>query len=418
MSSRLSASEKVRTEVVSDHKRQALVKLVSRALEITSRQTDQVFVHAFGERTLKQFTYGDIFDLANVDALVRAIQTASIDVPTLQVQRAVNMIALISEKTEPCENTRCGEFPIYELGGVVRLNASSEECLYCHHTPTPTVEATKCESVDTSKRIIGGDYQIERFIAEGAIGRTYLATDLTIGLPVCVKHCFKLNASRQENLLAEARNMWDLRHHGIPAIRKVIKLENGTVAIVMSFIPGETLEAIIKRDGKIHAESVAWILERLLNVLQYLHVHSVIHGDFKPQNILVDETTYAVTVVDFGLALVKPTDASRAIGYTDHFAPPEQVRGETLDPRADMYALGKVALHMLNGGNMDATDRDQFPSDVPPVLQDFIQTLVNADIEKRPMRADRLFDKIKRLRRDVYKRELFNTGEKPMRGVS
>lgn len=418
MGSSLNAKEKVRTGEVPDHKRTALSKLISRVLEISARHTDQVLFHALGTRTLKTFTYGDLFDLANVDALLLAIKNAGVDVPTLQVQRAVKMIAEITETTDPCENMRCGEFPIYELGGVIRKDDSNQECLYCHHTPTQTVEATKSTPADTSKRIIGGDYQIERFIAEGAIGRTYLATDLSIGLPVCVKHCFKLNATRQENLMDEARNMWDLRHHGIPAIRKVIKLENGTIAIVMSYIPGETLEAIVNRDGKIHAESVAWIFERLFNILQYLHVHGVIHGDLKPQNIIVNEETYAVSVVDFGLALVKPTDTSHAIGFTHHFAPEEQMRGELIDPRADMYALGKVALYMLNGGDMDLVDCNQIPTEAPPLLQDFILKLLARHVDDRPMYANRLFDEVKRIRRTVYNRELFNKGEKPIRGVS
>jgi serine/threonine protein kinase len=97
---------------------------------------------------------------------------------------------------------------------------------------------------------------------------------------------------------------------------------------------------------------------------------------FQTANIIVNEDDYAVSVVDFGLALVKPTDASRAIGFTDHFAAEEQVNGETLDPRADMYALGKVALYMLNGGDLDAVDDDKIPDYVPPLLADFIQTLV------------------------------------------
>ncbi|OGL81847.1 hypothetical protein A3I41_03610 [Candidatus Uhrbacteria bacterium RIFCSPLOWO2_02_FULL_48_18] len=412
-----SPNELARTREVPDYKRKALEKLISRVLETSSRDTNEILVHALGERALKTFTFGDIFDLANTEAFTRAVQATGINVPSVQVLRVVNMIAQIMEQTEPCENKRCGEFPIYERGGVIRTDDPGNACLYCDHIPTKTIDAAPAKPKDAAKRIIGGEYQIEKFIAEGAIGRTYLATDLTVEKPVCVKHCSKLNAARQANLLDEARKMWDLRHHGIPAIRRVIRLEDGTLAIVMSYIPGETLEAIVKRDGAIHPESVAWILERLMNILQYLHVHGVIHSDLKPQNIIVNEQTYAVSLVDFGLASVKPTDASSSLGYTDHFAPLEQVRGEPPIRQMDIYALGKVALYLLNGGNMSAVDEDHFPDHVPPVLSDLIKRLIEKKIEHRPQYADRLFDFTRSLRRKTFGRELFNPGENPIRSV-
>lgn len=418
MPSGLSPNELSRTKEVPNDKRKALEKMISRILETSASDTNQLLVHAFGERALKTFTYGDIFDLANIDVFTRAVKAALIDVPSVQVLRVVNMIAQITETTEPCENKRCGEFPIYERGGVIRKDEPGNTCLYCDHTPTKSVEATPAKPKDASKRVIGGEYQIEKFIAEGAIGRTYLATDLTVEKPVCVKHCFKLNAARQANLLEEARKMWDLRHHGIPAIRRVIRLEDKTLAIVMSYIPGETLEAIVKRDGAIHPESVAWILERLLNILQYLHVHGVIHSDLKPQNIIVNEQTYAVSLVDFGLASVKPTDASSSLGYTDHFAPIEQVRGESPIPQMDLYALGKVALYLLNGGNLSAVDEDHFPAQTPLNFSDLIKRLIEKNVGHRPQFADRVFDTTRRLRRDTFGREKFNLGENPIRSVS
>lgn len=418
MPSGLSPNELSRTKEVPHHKLHALEKLISRILEVSQDQAGKILVHAFGSRTLKTFTYGDIFDLANADVFSRAVQTTSIDVPSVQVLRAVNMIAQITEQTEPCENKRCGEFPIYERGGVIRKDDPGNTCLYCDHTPTQSIEATPTKPKDATKRIIGGEYQIERFIAEGAIGRTYLATDLTVDKPVCVKHCFKLNTARQANLLEEARKMWDLRHHGIPAIRRVIRLEDKTLAIVMSYIPGETLETIVKRMGVIHPESVAWIMERLLNILQYLHVHGVIHSDLKPQNILVNEQTYAVSLVDFGLASVKPTDASSSLGYTDHFAPIEQVRGESPIPEMDMYALGKVALYLLNGGSLSAVDENRLHDKIPPSLSDLIERLIEKNVEHRPRFANRVFEITRRLRRDTFGRELFNPGENPIRSVS
>ena len=73
-----------------------------------------------------------------------------------------------------------------------------------------------------------------------------------------------------------------MRHFSIPTIRDIVRLDDGSPMLVMSYIPGLTLEKVIKKVGKLDAEHVAWIAERCLNVLMYLHYNGVVHGDVKP----------------------------------------------------------------------------------------------------------------------------------------
>jgi serine/threonine protein kinase len=82
--------------------------------------------------------------------------------------------------------------------------------------------------------------------------------------------------------------MWDLRHYSIPAARDLIQLDDSTMALVMSYIPGPTLAQVIEKSGRMDAEHVAWISQRILNALMYMHERGIVHGDLKPQNIIIE----------------------------------------------------------------------------------------------------------------------------------
>jgi len=128
---------------------------------------------------------------------------------------------------------------------------------------------------------------------------------------------------------------------------------------------------------------VCWITQRIINALQYLHYHGVVHGDIKPQNLIVQEETHSVCLVDFGLAMVKPTSKDRAKGYTPIFASPEQIAGQTLLPESDFYSLGMTILFMLTG-SLEHTEKLMIPNDVPDPLCEFIKRLLRRDVLSRP----------------------------------
>jgi len=230
---------------------------------------------------------------------------------------------------------------------------------------------------------IGLSYKILEKIAEGGFGPTYKARHILSGELACIKHCHRISVQNNQILLDEAKTVWDLRHHALPAMRDVIKLEDGSLAIVMSYIPGPTLEQIVESNGSIEPEHVAWIAERVLNALMYLHYHGVIDGDVKPQNIIINLDTHTVTVIDFGISLVKPNGSSRAKGWTEGFAPPEEKAGRTLVPESDLYSLGMTMIYALSG-NYDAMLRKDVPSSTPEPLCEFIRRLIVADVLSRP----------------------------------
>lgn len=260
-----------------------------------------------------------------------------------------------------------------------------------------------------------GPYRVLAPIAEGGFGKTYKAEHTLADEPVCIKHCTRISPEDDALLIQEAKAMWDLRHFAIPAIRDLIRLEDGSLALVMSYIPGQTLAQIVEKIGRLEPEHVAWIAQRVLNALMYIHSHGVVHGDLKPQNVIVQSESHQVVLVDFGLSAVKPSRHSTSKGFTPHFAPPEAERGDPLLPESDFYSLGMTMIYALSG-DPEALKRKQVPEEVPEPLCDFIKRLIVRDVLARPRwETVNLFDEIQEVRRRSFGRG--HSEMKPIPGV-
>lgn len=228
-----------------------------------------------------------------------------------------------------------------------------------------------------------GDYRIIEKIAEGGFGKTYKAEHTRLGTFVCIKHCPHISPEVDTILEQEARAVWDLRHYAIPAMRDLLRLDDGTSALVMSYIEGPTLAQIIEKNGRIDPEHVAWIMQRVLNALQYMHFQGVVHGDIKPQNIIVQPEKHMAVLVDYGLAMVKPRAEEKSIGYTELYSPPEQRRGAPLIPETDLYSLGMTAIFALTN-SPERLRRREAPDTVPTAMRDFLRMLVAQATLSRP----------------------------------
>lgn len=252
-----------------------------------------------------------------------------------------------------------------------------------------------------------GPYQILKEVAHGGFGTTYKAEHTLLQEYSCIKHCSEISHTSEEILKQETRAIWNLRHYGIPNMRDLLKLDDGSYALAMSWIEGPTLQQLVEKHGRLEPENAAWIAERLLNTLAYIHHHGVLHGDIKPQNIIVQEDTHIVVLVDFGLACVKPTASTGSKGYTELFSPPEQMAGRTLVPGSDFYSLGMTILYALGGG-FDAVQHKNVPADLPDPMCDFIKSLIVRNVLDRPMQAEKLFESFKQVRFDSFGRSSSN----------
>lgn len=263
--------------------------------------------------------------------------------------------------------------------------------------------------------VVGNKYRILEKIAEGGFGTTFKAEHLELpGALVCIKYPGWISDEYEEVLQREAMAMWNLRHYAIPAIRDYLRFPDGAVALVMSFIEGPNLFDLVDQNGPIEPEDVAWITERVLNALSYMHSFGIVHGDLKPQNIIIQAESHMVSVVDFGTASIKPTAQDGSTGYTRFFSPPEAKRVDLPQlPESDLYSLGATMLYALSA-DLDAVRTKQVPSSVPEPLCDFIRRLMRTRPLERPnWQKEDLQDTIVQLRESVFGRR--RSGMKPIR---
>jgi serine/threonine protein kinase len=280
--------------------------------------------------------------------------------------------------------------------------------------PTARRRYDRTRDVDVGKTV--GQYKLLEQIAEGGFGRTYKAEHKVVKELVCIKDCSNVTLDETGMLVDECKVLWDLRHYALPAMRDLIQLDDGRVLLVMSFIPGLTLEKVCEKHGPLEAESVMWIMERVINGLNYIHRNGVIHGDLKPQNIIVQEDKHMAVLVDFGLSLVKPSSNSQSKGFTPFYAPPEETAGKPLVPESDYYSLGMTMLYALSGSH-DHVQRKMVPNDLPDPICEFLKRLITRDVNSRPQYGkleDDLGDMIQEVRQKVFGRKA--SGMKPIFG--
>lgn len=251
-----------------------------------------------------------------------------------------------------------------------------------------------------------GNYKLLKQIGEGGFARTYVAKHIILGELACIKQNLELSSEDEELLLKEAKLLWHIHHHSLPTLRDFIKCpDDGSYMMVMTFIKGKDLFKMIEEDypGGIDPEHVCWMAQRLLNALHYLHFYAIIHGDVKPQNVMLtmDEegvSDHNAVLVDYGLATLRPGRKSKCPGCTPAFAAPEQVAGKPPLPETDIYGLGVSMIYALGGNFIGKT----YPKHVPKELQDFFNQMVRHEPLKRPKTAEELIKPLSDLRLKLF----------------
>ena len=197
------------------------------------------------------------------------------------------------------------------------------------------------------------EYQIEREIGRGGMAAVFLARDIALQRRVAIKVMLPdlINVQGlQDRFVIEARTAAHLDHPGIVTVYAV-KQREGLLYIVMKYIEGHTLEAVLRSQGQIDPTAVALIGSRVAEALSFAHGEGVVHRDVKPSNIMLDARGRPV-VTDFGIARATTaqaiTVAGSMIGTPTHMSP-EQCRGEPATASSDQYALGITLYEMLTG---------------------------------------------------------------------
>jgi len=208
-----------------------------------------------------------------------------------------------------------------------------------------------------------GRFQIIGLLGEGAMGKVYLAEHPVLGRQYAVK-VLKETAAADKNLAErfrrEARIASRLDHPNIVVITDFGTMENGQLYLIMEYIDGESLGALLGRTEpqRLPLMRSLELIRQLSGAIGAAHRANIIHRDIKPDNILLGKNRSGgdlVKILDFGLAkIVEGTDMPKLTKAGDifgspYYMSPEQCVGEPSDHRADIYALGVVAFQLLAG---------------------------------------------------------------------
>ncbi len=248
--------------------------------------------------------------------------------------------------------------------------------------------------------MIIGEYKVIKKIGEGSFGRTFYGEHVVLGKPVCLKQNMIKDPEFVALFKKEAELLWDIRHSSLPTLKAYYEQDDNGHVMVMSFIDGKNLLEVVEEIGVVDDEHIAWIMQRVLDALSYLHYHKIIHCDIKPQNIILNTKIHNATLVDFGLYVKDSGRQTRAKGGTKFFVPPEFLQGLPPIPASDIYSLGKTMLY-LAGGNPKT---GSFPSDMHKELKDILSSMIRQDSLARPQNARKLNRKITQFRINVYGR--------------
>jgi serine/threonine protein kinase len=309
-------------------------------------------------------------------------------------------------------------------------------CETCYEDDVDTCPQDQANTKSTlpGTRLLASRYLLEKRLGRGAMGQVYLARDQNLITRRVAIKTVRPDILNDEDLQEgeaiarferEARAAASIRHPNVVDVTDFGKSADGVFFLVMEYVEGETLYHLLRREGTVSPQRAATIMRQVVAGVEAAHDEGILHRDLKPANIFLMQQKRKtggedgfVKVGDFGLAKIVNVDrsdvtsasgpASRGIIGTPEYMAPEQMQpGEQLDARADVYALGTIAYHMLGGrppftGNITqliAQKLTQAPpplsslrSDVSPQLEASIMKALATDINDRPASASEWFE--------------------------
>jgi serine/threonine protein kinase len=211
-------------------------------------------------------------------------------------------------------------------------------------------------------QIVADRFRVQSLLGEGGTGQVYLAEHNVLERQFAIKVLRRDLISDQtaaERFRREARAASRMQHRNIVYISDFGSLTDGRLYLVMEYIPGDELSTVIASEKRLPSERAARILLQVAEALDYAHDKGVVHRDLKAENIIITTERHrrdVVKILDFGLAKIlfgagnldTITFKGQIFG-TPEYIPPEQITGDPVDQRADIYAMGVLAFELVTG---------------------------------------------------------------------
>lgn len=247
--------------------------------------------------------------------------------------------------------------------------------------------------------VVCNRYEIIEMIGRGGMGEVYLAKDPTTNRPVALKtlpESFSHDERRMKNFRNEAQTVSQINHQNILTIYDFNEEEG---FIVTEYIEGETLRSRLQ-SGALDVSAALAITRQIASALEAANARGVVHSDIKPENVIVREDGL-VKVLDFGIAKLgesgPPEDEGNPAGFgTANYMSPEQLRGQDVDARTDIWSLGVCLYEMLTGAppfkgekridtfaSILKDEPDTLDQNVPENLKTIIVKALQKDRDKR-----------------------------------
>jgi serine/threonine-protein kinase len=199
-----------------------------------------------------------------------------------------------------------------------------------------------------------GSWRVARMLGAGGMGRVYAAIQPEIGARVAIKVLRRdADAGVVDRFFNEARAVNVIRHENIVDVIDLGRLPDGAPYIVMEYLEGSSLGAILRRDRQLPLGTLARVVGEVLAALVAAHAKDIIHRDLKPDNVFVSPGG-RITVLDFGIAKLAGAEALAATETgsllgTPTYMSPEQARSQAIDARADLYSAGVILYEGATG---------------------------------------------------------------------
>ena len=269
----------------------------------------------------------------------------------------------------------------------------------------PSAGSTPDEGRFVPGTLVAGRYRIISLLGRGGMGEVYRATDLTLSQPVALKF---LPESGPDHLRAlerfhsEVRIARQVSHPNVCRVYDVGEAD-GMAYISMEYVDGEDLASLLHRIGRLPADKALDVARKICAGVAAAHDKGVIHRDLKPANIMLDRRGN-VTVMDFGLAAVADQlRGSEARSGTPAYMAPEQLRGEEVTARSDIYALGMLLYEIFTGKrayeaatmaelmrmqeSAQITSMSSIAAEIDPAVEKVIRRCLDPDPARRPPTA-------------------------------